>query len=121
MTTAHVVAALAVAWLLHHADAAMVAALVTARAVRRIAAAVVARVAPRLHTAALVLPSTVRLTGCLGLPEPARVRTLHHTLVRRGPPGHAPAPVRPLTRAAAAACPVPPARSSPCRRTALPP
>jgi hypothetical protein len=121
MTTAHVAAALAVAWLLHHADAAMAAALVTARAVGRIAATVAARLVPRLCTAAPVLPSAVRLTGCLELPEPARVRTLHHTLVRRGPPGHAPAPVRPFPRAAAAACPVSPARSSPCRRTALPP
>ncbi len=88
MTTAHVVAALIVAWLLHRADARMSAALSTLGTLTRAAVAALAQ----------VLPRPVRDTGpsVFALPGhgPARTRAtaqsgddaLEYTVVRRGPP-----------------------------------
>ncbi|MCX5555601.1 hypothetical protein [Streptomyces sp. NBC_00038] len=112
MTAVHVVAALAVAWLLHRADAAVTAALVTARTVRGAAVAVIACVRP-WFTGAVVPepPAALRLIGHFELPSAARTEPLEHALVRRGPPGreHVRSSISP---GPASACPVPPARSS---------
>ncbi|WP_328437810.1 hypothetical protein OHA71_12460 [Streptomyces sp. NBC_00444] len=120
MTVAHLVAALAAGCLLQRADAALATALTATRAAGRAAAGVLARLVPRLAAVTVPAPTTVRLTGCFAPPRAARTLTLEHALVRRGPPGHAPVPVRPLTRAAASACPASRARSSPCPPITLP-
>ncbi|MDQ0948888.1 hypothetical protein QFZ24_002811 [Streptomyces phaeochromogenes] len=99
MTTAHVVAALVVAWLLHRADTAVTAALATGRTLRAAAAAVMARFLPGTAVATTQRPLPVPLTGSFELPAGARTQTLEHALVRRGPPGRTPVPVIPLTRA----------------------
>ncbi|MCZ4507996.1 hypothetical protein O3Q52_07225 [Streptomyces sp. ActVer] len=99
MTTAHVVAALVVAWLLHRADTAVTAALATGRTLRAAAAAVMARFLPGAAVATAHRPLPVPLAGSFELPAGARTRTLEHALVRRGPPGRTPVPVVPLTRA----------------------
>ncbi|WP_405961262.1 hypothetical protein OG235_37000 [Streptomyces sp. NBC_00024] len=114
MTFAHVVAALAAGWLLQRADAALTAALTATRSAGRVGAAVLARLVSQFDAVAVPTLATVRLTGCFATPAAARTLPLEHALVRRGPPGHAPIPVRPLDRAAASACPDSRARSSPC-------
>ncbi|MCX4920024.1 hypothetical protein [Streptomyces sp. NBC_00687] len=87
MTIAHVVAALVAAWLLHHADTAISAALATTRAVRRTAGAVLRRGLPTpLAVAPLPdasLAKSDRFFGPLAVSGP---QTLEHALVRRGPP-----------------------------------
>ncbi|WP_405933138.1 hypothetical protein [Streptomyces sp. NBC_00827] len=112
MTAVHVVAALAVAWLLHRADAAVTAALVTARTVRGAAVAVMAWVRPR-PTGAVIPepPAAVRLVSRFEFPAAVRAEPLEHALVRRGPPEreHVRSSLHP---GPASACPVPPARSS---------
>ncbi|MCX4904617.1 hypothetical protein [Streptomyces sp. NBC_00878] len=99
MTTAHVVAALVVAWLLHRADTAVTAALATGRTLRALAAAVIAWVLPGAAVPTGYRPRLVPLAGSFDLPAGARTQTLEHALVRRGPPGRMPVPVVPLTRA----------------------
>ncbi|MFJ6567493.1 hypothetical protein ACIQNU_08725 [Streptomyces sp. NPDC091292] len=94
MTAAHLLAAAAVAWLLHRADTALASALDTARTARRAAGraagAVLARVLPRLafRTSRTGTRSPVRgpLFGYAALPAPAGRETLAHAVVRRGPP-----------------------------------
>ncbi|MDT9698373.1 DUF1775 domain-containing protein [Streptomyces sp. P17] len=112
MTFAHLVAALAAGRLLQRADAALSAALTATRAAGRAATDVLARLVPRLDVVVVPAPTAVRLAACFAPPAVARTLTLEHALVRRGPPGHAPVPVQPLTRAAASACPDSRARSS---------
>ncbi|KUO16277.1 hypothetical protein AQJ91_37020 [Streptomyces dysideae] len=99
MTTAHVAAALAVAWLLHRADTAVTVALAAARTVRAAAASALARVVPCLTGATALTPRSVRLVGRFTLPAAPRTRTLDHALVRRGPPGRERVPVIPHLRA----------------------
>ncbi|MEU9958498.1 hypothetical protein [Streptomyces sp. NPDC050982] len=99
MTTAHVVAALVVAWLLHRADTAVTAALATGRTLRAVAAAVMARLLPGPAVATAHRPPPVPLAGSFELAAGARTRTLEHALVRRGPPGRTPVPVVPFSRA----------------------
>ncbi|MFE0251280.1 hypothetical protein [Streptomyces sp. NPDC059010] len=120
MTAAHLAAALAAGWLLQRADAAVTAALVAVRTLRRIAAVAATRLVPRLRTAEITAPPVLRLVAGFELPSVAWTYTLEHTLVRRGPPGRAHVPHRPLTRAAAQARPASPARSSPCPHTTAP-
>ncbi|MEU1514952.1 hypothetical protein ABZ490_22850 [Streptomyces sp. NPDC005811] len=122
MTAAHVAAALGAGWLLHRADAAVAAALTAARLLHGAAAAVVARVLPPVRTVTLAAAPSPQPDVCFALPRPAGASTMEHALVRRGPPGRIHVPHCPFTRATASArCPVPPARSSPCPRTAVPP
>ncbi|WP_151481790.1 hypothetical protein [Streptomyces albicerus] len=99
MTTAHVIAALVVAWLFHRADAAVTAAMVTGRTLRALAAALMARFLPGGPGATAYGPLPAPLTGAFELPPGARTQTLEHALVRRGPPGRTPVPVVPFTRA----------------------
>ncbi|MDC0767170.1 hypothetical protein [Streptomyces sp. HD] len=120
MAAAHLAAALAAGWLLHRADAAVTAALAAVRTLRRVAAVAATRLVPRLRTAEVTAPPMARLVGRFELPSAAWTYTLEHTLVRRGPPGRAHVPHRPLTRAAASARPASPARSSPCPHTTAP-
>ncbi|MFE7899451.1 hypothetical protein ACFU3E_18355 [Streptomyces sp. NPDC057424] len=88
MTAVHVPAALAVAWLLHRADAAVAAALGIARGVRGIAASVAAW-ARSLWGGGEVRPlPSVPGTGCPAPPARAQTYLLGHAMVRRGPPGH---------------------------------
>ncbi|MGC5563510.1 hypothetical protein ACPYPG_11760 [Streptomyces sp. FR-108] len=97
MTAAHAGAALLVAWLLHRADAALAAALVTGRTLRALAAAVLSRLPPGT-TAAVHEPPPAPPARFLGRPAATRTSTLEHALVRRGPPGRTPVPLVPLTR-----------------------
>ncbi|MFD6289462.1 hypothetical protein [Streptomyces sp. NPDC060205] len=97
MTAAHVCAALLVACLLHRADAAVTAALVTGRTLRTLAAAVLSRLLPT-GPAAAHEPPPAPLTRSLDRPAGTRTTTLEHTLVRRGPPGRTPVPLVPFTR-----------------------
>lgn len=95
LTAVHVLAAPAVAWLLHSADAAVVAAMAITRAVRGIAAAVAAWVRS-LRTGVQVRPlPAVPLTEYAAPHARAWTHSLEHALVRRGPPGHAHVPSRP--------------------------
>lgn len=95
MAAIHVLAAPAVAWLLHSADAAVAAALATTRAVRGIAAAVAAWVRS-LRGGVQVRPlPAVSLTGYSAPVTRAWTHLLGHALVRRGPPGHVHVPRRP--------------------------
>ncbi|QOV41396.1 hypothetical protein IM697_31355 [Streptomyces ferrugineus] len=95
MAAAHVLAAPAVAWLLHSADAAVAAAVATTRAVRRVAAAVAAWVRSlRGGLQARPLLPAVSLTGPAVAVARTRTRLLGHALVRRGPPGHVHVPSR---------------------------
>ncbi|WP_349294273.1 DUF1775 domain-containing protein [Streptomyces sp. LRE541] len=114
MTAAHVCAALLVAWLLHRADAAVTAVLLTGRTLRALAAAVLSRFLPGGGPAAAHEPPTVPLAGPCDGPTGTHTTTLEHTLVRRGPPGTYARPARPLHPGAAPEPrPVPPARSPP--------
>ncbi|PSM37661.1 hypothetical protein C6Y14_40815 [Streptomyces dioscori] len=97
MTAAHVCAALLVAWLLHRADAAITAVLVTGRTLRALAVAVLSRLLPT-GTAAVQEPPPAPPTRSLDRPAGPRTTTLEHTLVRRGPPGRTPVPLVPFTR-----------------------
>ncbi|GHA19372.1 hypothetical protein GCM10010372_18820 [Streptomyces tauricus] len=98
MTAVHVCAALLVAWLLHRADAAVTAVLLTGRTLRALAAAVLSRLLPGGGPTAAHEPPPVPLTGPCDGPTGTRTTTLEHTLVRRGPPGRTPVPRVPFTR-----------------------
>ncbi|MEW2571244.1 hypothetical protein [Streptomyces sp. NPDC047070] len=97
MTAAHVCAALLVAWLLHRADAAVGAALVTGRTLRALATVVLSRLLPT-GTAAAQEPPPAPPTRFPDRPAGTRTVTLEHTLVRRGPPGRTSVPRVPFTR-----------------------
>ncbi|MGC4971677.1 hypothetical protein ACLQ2D_02060 [Streptomyces sp. DT199] len=97
MTTAHLAAALVATWLLQRADAAVAAALITARAVRRLAEAIVSWTMTSLAAGATPRPLVLGPIGRFEPPAAARTRTLEHALVRRGPPGHALIPNRPFS------------------------
>ncbi|MFF2847913.1 hypothetical protein ACFVT5_16590 [Streptomyces sp. NPDC058001] len=92
MTAAHLLAAAAVAWLLHRADSALTSALDTARTAGRAAGVVLARVLPRLtfRTARAATREPMRgpLFGYAAPPAPTGtgVEALAHAVVRRGPP-----------------------------------
>ncbi|MFK4263684.1 DUF1775 domain-containing protein [Streptomyces milbemycinicus] len=132
MTTVHTLAALAVAWLLHRADARMVAALDTLRTLARAAAAALATALPRPVSGAgrlLRLPGR-QAWGRNDLPLWAEGEVLKHVVVRRGPPQperHLPSRTGPdihgtgQTRSSKESpvpkCPHPPARTA--RRIAL--
>jgi hypothetical protein len=95
MTAVHVLAALTVAWLLHRADAALAIAVRVARAVRGAACSFISWLSAGLSG---VGPRSLPTLEPIERPEPVegpRTRTLEHQLVRRGPPGHMAAPVRP--------------------------
>jgi hypothetical protein len=88
MTTVHTLAALAVAWLLHRADARMVAVLDTLRTLARAAAAALAQALPRPVTGAgrlLWLPGR-QAWDRDDLPAQVGGEVLRHVVVRRGPP-----------------------------------
>ncbi|KAK1177077.1 hypothetical protein B7755_002195 [Streptomyces sp. NBS 14/10] len=89
MTTVHALAALAVAWLLHRADARLVAALEMLRTLARAAAAALAQALPRRPATGAERP--LRLPGRQAwdrddLPARAGGEVLRHVVVRRGPP-----------------------------------
>ncbi|MFF2514352.1 hypothetical protein [Streptomyces sp. NPDC058086] len=90
MTIVHVVAALAVAWLLHRADMAMAAALATVRMVHRATQAFVRWVLPTVTTVldSLLLRqlATGRPVGFFELPALEGTQVLRYAVVRRGPP-----------------------------------
>ncbi|NUS83934.1 MAG: hypothetical protein HOY75_14640, partial [Streptomyces sp.] len=82
-------AALAVAWLLHRADARLVAALEMLRTLARAAAAALAQALPRRPATGAERP--LRLPGRQAwdrddLPARAGGEVLRHVVVRRGPP-----------------------------------
>ncbi|MES4906078.1 MULTISPECIES: DUF1775 domain-containing protein [unclassified Streptomyces] len=132
MMTVHALAALAVAWLLHRADARMVAALDTLRTLTRAAAAALVRALPRPVTGA---GRQLRLPGRQAwarddLPVRAEGEALRHVVVRRGPPQpehhlrsrtgpSSTGPVNPVAARSSPVpkCPHPPARTG--RRIAL--
>lgn len=95
LSVIHVLAALAVAWLLHRADAAVAAALGIARAVRGIAVAVAAWVRSLLGGAQVRALLVVPVSGCFARPARARTLLLGYALVRRGPPGQPYVPTGP--------------------------
>jgi hypothetical protein len=90
MTIVHVVAALAVAWLLHRADVAVTAALTTLRMVHRATQALVHWVLPPVTTVVdgllLRQPATGRPVGFFELPASEGTQVLMYAVVRRGPP-----------------------------------
>ncbi|MFE9169706.1 hypothetical protein ACFYNZ_09285 [Streptomyces kebangsaanensis] len=95
MTAVHVLAGLAVAWLLHRADAAVAVAVVAARALAGAATAVAALLLPpTAGVRARTLP-VVRVTERFAPFAQVRTRLLWHALVRRGPPGRSRVPTRP--------------------------
>ncbi|MFJ5778926.1 hypothetical protein [Streptomyces sp. NPDC093094] len=87
MTVTHVLAAVAVAWLLHRADSAVTLALAAARAGRGVAAALLARLRTPRPAVAGGRPRSARPVGRFEGPAPPTAYLLDHALVRRGPPG----------------------------------
>ncbi|WP_179165967.1 hypothetical protein [Streptomyces sp. Amel2xC10] len=101
MTTVHAAAALAVAWMLHRADARVTAALGTLRTLARAAAAALAQMLPRAASDAgrvLPRPPRRRMGGFFGVAAGAREQALEHAVVRRGPPRRERPPVLPWSR-----------------------
>ncbi|MEU8929000.1 hypothetical protein AB0D30_03885 [Streptomyces sp. NPDC048409] len=119
MTTVHVVAALAVAWLLCRADARMTAALTTLTTVTRAAAAGLAQVLLRPVRVAgrpAVVPSGRWHGAAFETAAAPWNDVLEHAVVRRGPPRAGARPVRhPVPATTGPVRPVH-ARSSPCPR-----
>ncbi|MFJ6707860.1 MULTISPECIES: hypothetical protein [unclassified Streptomyces] len=119
MTTVHVVAALAVAWLLCRADARMTAALATLTTVTRAAAAGLAQVLlrpVRVTGRPAVVPSGRWPGAAFETAAAPWDDVLEHAVVRRGPPRAGARPVRhPVPATTGPVSPVP-ARSSPCPR-----
>lgn len=123
MTAVHVLAAVTVAWLLHRADTALVTAVRVARAFRDIARWVVCAVgrpsAGALRSGPCLLPSLEGIGG-FAPPEAPRTPPLEHQLVRRGPPGPIPTPVRPASGPRLRPARSHPQGASPCPRTSPP-
>ncbi|MFE9503344.1 hypothetical protein ACFYO6_12590 [Streptomyces anthocyanicus] len=88
MTAAHMTAALLAGWLLHRADATMSGAMTAVAIVRRVTTTVVGWLVPWRRTSAVTTPPATPLARCCAPPTAPDIRLLHHTLVRRGPPGH---------------------------------
>ncbi|PWI14413.1 hypothetical protein DI272_09770 [Streptomyces sp. Act143] len=120
MSAVHLLSALAVVWLLHRADAAVMVALGIAHAVRGVAAAVGSWVRS-LSGGTQVRPLPVAPpVECLARPVRARPQLLGNALVRRGPPGHAPVPTGSTSGPPSRAVRLPLQGASPCPCTVRP-
>ncbi|MET9953670.1 hypothetical protein ABZ135_19235 [Streptomyces sp. NPDC006339] len=90
MTAVHVAAALVVAWLFHHSDTCVTAALAARRSLRRLAATVTTWVIRTVGAAAVPERPTARPVAPVdAVCEPT---LLENAQMRRGPPGRRPAP-----------------------------
>ncbi len=87
MTAAHMTAALLAGWLLHRVDATLSGALTAVAIVRRVTTTVVGWLVPWCHAPAVTTPPAAPRARCCASPTAPDIRILHHTLVRRGPPG----------------------------------